>query len=80
MLHENFQECEPVHARHLQIQRDDVGLQREDFFPGLVGVGSESAHLKCGIAGERIGDGAAGEGRIVDDDNTYLFFDAHGSR
>jgi hypothetical protein len=68
-LHEDFEEGEAVHARHLDVQRDDVGVEFLDLVAGGVGIDGGADDLDFGVSVERIGRHAADHGGVVDDED-----------
>jgi len=67
MLHELGQKRQAVHAGHLQVERDDVGLQFNDLVTGDIGVHRRPDDLNVVVARQLFGDHLAHHRRIVDD-------------
>ena len=72
VLHQDTQECESIHARHFQIQREYIGLESYDFFSGHIGVARCSHHFNLWILAQRIGDGFAHKCRVVNDEHSQF--------
>ena len=51
-FHEFAQKGDAVHFGHFHIERQDVGLQAENFVAGDVGIGRRSHHLDAGLLAE----------------------------
>src|ERR1019366_43016 len=66
-MHQLFQEGEAIHAGHFDIQRDHVGLEREDFVARDVGVGRGADHLDVALAGQGFAEDSADNRGIVND-------------
>jgi hypothetical protein len=49
VLHEDLEKGDPIHPRHLNVERDHVGLQLEDFVPRNVGIHRGANHLDVGL-------------------------------
>ena len=82
MLHEDPQECQPVHAGHFQVERDHIGIEPHDLLAGHIGIAGRSHHFDLGILIEGIGDRLAHQRRIVHDEHAEpggRLEDAHGS-
>ena len=52
--HEFFKERQPVHARHLDIERDHVGDLLADALSGNKGIAGGRDDLDLGIGGEQV--------------------------
>ena len=65
--HDLAQEGQPVHARHLDVQRDDVRDLAADLLGGDVGVGGGAHHRDFRVGREDLGEGLAHDRRVVDD-------------
>src|ERR1035437_8777489 len=66
-MHQLFQKRQAIHAGHFDIQRDHVGLEREDFVARDVGVGRGADHLYVGLAGQGFAEDSADNRGIVND-------------
>ena len=60
---------EAVHLRHLEIERDDVGLQLKGHLQPLFAVAGATDDLELGHTFEHRGDRLAVERRVVDDED-----------
>lgn len=60
--HEAAQEGETVHARHLEVEGDDVGTEGEDLIAGDVGIGRGGDDFDVGLAGDGLGEDLADDG------------------
>jgi hypothetical protein len=69
VLHQDPQERQAVHPRHLEVERQHVGIEPGDLLSGHVGVARRAHHLDLGIRRERVGDRLADERRVVDDEH-----------
>ena len=69
LRHQNLQEGQPVHPRHLHVEREDVGVEPEDLLAGHIGIAGGPNHLDLRILVERVADRLADQRRIVDDEN-----------
>ena len=81
VLHQDPQEGQPIHPRHLEVERDHVGGEPHDLLAGYVGIAGRSHHLDPGVEIEAIGDRLPHECRIVDDEHAEFLLgrrDAHG--
>ncbi len=67
MLHQLGQEREPVHARHLDIQRQHVGAELRDLLARHVGVHRAPDHLDVGALRELLRQHLPHDRRVVDD-------------
>ena len=67
VLHELAQERDPVHARHLDIERDHVGLELDDLRPRDVRIAGDAHDLDVGVARELALEDLANDGGVVDD-------------
>ena len=68
--HHLLEEIEPVHLRHLDIERHDIRIERLDGLARLQRIGRLADDLNGGIGGERDADQRAHGRRIVDDENS----------
>ena len=75
--HQLAQEGDAVHARHLDVQGDDVGHVLGDATRGDEGVGGHAHDLDAGVGGQDVDQSLAHTGRVVDDQNADL---GHGIR
>ncbi len=73
MGHYFLQKSDAVHARHFDIQGDDVRFKFQNFIPGHKGVGGRTHHLNVGGFGQLLGEYFSDYGRIVD--NQYFYHD-----
>lgn len=64
----------PVHAWHIQIEQDDIGLQPTDHFDARESVCGFADDFKTVLARQKGFDAAAEEGVVVYQDD----FDGHG--
>ena len=71
--HDQAQRLHAVHARHFQIQCDDVGTKLFDLFQRECAVHRRAHHFDRGIAGEDRRDELPHERRIIDNENADLF-------
>jgi len=78
MLHQDLQERQPVHAGHFDVERQDVGIQLQDLVPGDVGIDRRADDLDPGVLPQLVGEEAADDRRIVDDEDLDLAFGGHG--
>jgi hypothetical protein len=78
MLHEQAQEGESVHARHFQVEREDVGFKFADAVTRLVGIDGAADHLDGGVGAQGIGGDLPHEGGIVDNQHADFFWGGHG--
>jgi hypothetical protein len=62
VAHQLFEKCQPVHARHLDIQREYVRLESQNLVAGHEGVRRGSYHLHVLLRGEGIGQQFADDG------------------
>ena len=69
--HQDAKERESVHPRHLEVERDDVGLQERRQAKRFLSIGGLADHLHVGAGGEHIGDVPAVVRRVIDDHETY---------
>ena len=67
--HDLLEEFEAVHVRHLDVERDDVGIERLDRVARLAGVAGLADDLDVRIDAAGSPDQAAHGGGIVDDEN-----------
>ena len=69
LAHQQAQEREAVHAGHLEIERDRVGLELERLRQAVLAVGrlAHDLHLSGGLQGRD--DVLAVERRVVDDEH-----------
>src|ERR1019366_4441143 len=66
-MHQLFQKRHAIHAGHFDIQREHVGLHREDFVARDVGVGRGADHLDVALAGQGLAEDSADNRGIVND-------------
>ena len=78
--HHETQEREAVHARHLEVERDQVGLQLEGPAQRLLAVAGDADHFDERRGLEHPGDRLAREGGVVDDEDTDARETVHRSR
>ena len=71
-MHQLLEECQPVHAWHLDVQCKDIGSQREYLIPGDVGIGSRADNLQVRLRRQRLGQDLAHDGGVVDHQNPNL--------
>jgi hypothetical protein len=64
---QDLQKRQSIHARHFQIQRDDIRLEGKDLVTRHVGIASIPHDLELRIPGKRVADGAPGQRRIIHD-------------
>ncbi len=69
--HDLLEECEAVHFRHLDVERDNVGIERLDGLAGFQWVGRFAHDGDGWVAAERGGDHAAHGGGVVDHENSH---------
>ena len=72
LRHQFAQEGDTVHARHLDVQRDDVGHLFLDVAGSGEGIGGGGDHLDLRIGGQDRGHRLADAGAVVDDQHTNL--------
>jgi hypothetical protein len=75
---EEAQEGESVHARHLEIEGEDVGQEFGHFLLRDEGIVGGSDDLDFWVQRERVGDGFPDEGGIVDDEHFDFVWGGHG--
>lgn len=71
-LHEQLQECEAVHARHLQVEGKHIGLKLQQPIASHIGIFSRSDDLDLRIRCERLARIPADDGGVVDDEHADL--------
>lgn len=74
-MHEFAQEGQTVHARHFDIQCDNIRFEAEDHVAPDIRIGSSPHHFQHGIAGEFLGEHLAHQDRIVYDEHACLHDD-----
>ena len=67
--HQPFEELDAVHARHLHVERQHVGIERLDLLARDDRVGRGAHDLEVGVARQDAGQHLAHECRIVDDED-----------
>jgi hypothetical protein len=67
--HDFLQEGETIHARHFDVEGNDIGNLFGDAFGGYERIGRGGHHLNTGIAGEHVAESLANDGGIVDDED-----------
>ena len=72
LRHQLAQERDSVHARHLDIERDDVGHILLDTARRGEGIGGRADDLDARIGAQDVGQGLPDRGRVVDDQNADL--------
>ena len=65
VFHNELEEADAVHARHLNIERDHLGRQRQDFVARHIRVHRRANHFDVGKRGEAVGDDLASQRRII---------------
>ena len=68
-MHQLLQERQPVHARHLDVQRQHVGLERQNLVARHVRIGRRADHFQVRLSRQGFRQDLADDGRIVDDQN-----------
>ena len=76
MLHEDPEKREAVHPRHLEVERQHVGIEGDDLLAGHVGITGGTHHLDLRILAQGVADRLADERRIVDDEDSNPLFRA----
>ena len=71
IVHQLPEERDAVHARHFNVEGEDVGLEGEDFVACDVRVRGGSDHLDIGLTGQCVGEDLAHDRGIVDDEDLY---------
>ncbi|MNT21065.1 hypothetical protein D3C72_1563890 [compost metagenome] len=66
--HDLFEKFQPVHFRHLDVERHDIGIELLDGGARLHGVAGLTDHLDFGIGLEDGRNQAAHRRRIIDDE------------
>ena len=69
VLHQLAQEAEAVHARHLDVERDDVGLELQDHVPRDVRIGGAADHLDVVVLAQGVAEQLADDRRVVDEED-----------
>ena len=65
--HEALEKRQTVHARHLNVQGEDVGVERLDFFAGDVGILRRTHHFQIVVALDELGQHLAHQRRVIHD-------------
>ena len=71
--HDLFEKLDPIHVRHLDVERDDIGIQSLDSLPGFMGIGRLADDLDERVGPQTRGDEAAHRWAVIDDEHA----DAH---
>jgi hypothetical protein len=67
VAHELRQEAQPIHARHLDVERDDVGAQAQDLLAGDVRIDGGADDLDVGVLAELLAEDLPYQRGVVDD-------------
>jgi hypothetical protein len=70
MLHQAAQEREPVHAGHLDVEREHIGLEGEDLVARHVRVGRGADDRDAGLLAQLVAEHAPNQRGIVDDQHS----------
>jgi hypothetical protein len=70
MLHQDSQECDAIHARHLDIEREHIRLEGENLVACDVGIDSRGDDFDVGLGVERIAYELAHDCGVVHDEDT----------
>ena len=76
-MHQLLQKRQPVHARHLDIQRQHIRPQRQDLVPRHVGIRRRAHDLDIRLPRQRIRQNAPHDRRIVDNQDAYSAVAGH---
>ena len=80
VLHEDFQERDAVHPRHLDIEREHVGLELDNFVPRDKRVDRCADDFDLRIRIERVAGQLAHDRGVVHDENADFAAGEAGSR
>jgi hypothetical protein len=69
--HDGLETGEPVLARHLDVERDDVGREQRELRPGDQAVARDAHHLDPGIAAEDLREELAHQRRVVHHEHAH---------
>ena len=69
---EVLDDVEAVHARHLDVEEDEVGLLALDHLDGARAVGAGADDFDVGLLGEQGGDAVTRQLLVVDDEGADL--------
>jgi hypothetical protein len=69
LSHQLAQESDAIHARHLDIQRDDIGHVVCDAGGSYERIGGNAQHLDLGVRGQYLREGLPDRSRVIDDEN-----------
>jgi hypothetical protein len=69
VLPELPQEAQAVHARHLDVERDDIGLVLQDHLPRLAGVSGATHDLEVVVRAQGIAQQLPRDEGVIHDDN-----------
>ena len=72
MFHQPLEEREPVHPRHLDVQRQHVRLVAQDQVTGDKRIGRDTDDFDVRLTTEHVGQHLAHDGRVVDDKDAHL--------
>jgi len=64
--HQLLQKRQPIHARHLDVECQDVGFQLQDFFSCDIGIAGRSHNLEFGVGAKYLGEQLAHQRGIID--------------
>jgi hypothetical protein len=67
VFHDNFEKGDAVHARHFNVERDDIGMQFQDLVPRHVRVRGRADNFDVGKGSHAAGDDLARQGGVIDD-------------
>ena len=70
VFHDEFEERDAVHARHLNIQRDHIGRQFQNLVPGRIRVRGCADNFDVGKRGQTAGDDLARQRGVIDHQKT----------
>jgi len=67
--HQYFEEGQPIHARHLDVQGEHVRVQRFNFFSGDIWIARRSHYLKLRVGTKDLREQLAHQRRVVYDEH-----------
>ena len=76
-LHDELEEGEAGHARHVEVERHDVDLEAGEAVARVVGVGGAADELDLLVLAENVGEHLAEDGGVVHGENTDAAAWAH---
>jgi hypothetical protein len=69
MAHEFFQKLEPAHARHIDVEGDDVGAMLQQQLARFVRIGRGADDFDVRVRRQQTGEQPPDGGRIVNQEN-----------